>query len=276
MTLDSQHGPIFKRKGTAPQWVSNRLGDIRAAEAAGVPQQPLPFWLGLANGGLQGSVHALAVIGNDVYVGGIFQQTADGNVKQLGNIAKFNVNRNTWSALPNQGLGTAFGGVNALAVIGSDLYVGGIFDQSGDGLVPDLNNIAKFSNGAWSALPKKGLRGEGVYALAVSGNTLYAGGHFEGTYDLFVDQVISCNAIQFSGGAWSALPNKGLGGNCFGWVYALAVSGSDLYAGGFFGDTGDSTVTNLNHIAKLSGGKWSPLPNNGLNGDVHAIAAVGK
>jgi hypothetical protein len=46
------------------------------------------------------------------------------------------------------------------------------------------------------------------------------------------------------------LPNNGLGGE----VDALAVSGSDLYVGGYFGQTADFAVHNLNFIAKLSSG----------------------
>ena len=37
-------------------------------------------------------------------------------------------------------------------------------------------------------------------------------------------------------------------------VFALAVMGSDLYVGGYFSQTADGTVKNLNHIAKYSGG----------------------
>jgi hypothetical protein len=35
-------------------------------------------------------------------------------------------------------------------------------------------------------------------------------------------------------------------------------------------------VTNLNGIAKFSGGVWSALPNNGLNGSVSALAVSGS
>jgi len=34
-------------------------------------------------------------------------------------------------------------GVTAIVVMGSDLYVGGIFTQTADGLVTNLNNIAR-------------------------------------------------------------------------------------------------------------------------------------
>jgi len=58
-------------------------------------------------------VYALAVVGSDLYVGGYFNETADGAVTNLNNIAKFSITSNTWSALPHNGLDL---GVLALAV----------------------------------------------------------------------------------------------------------------------------------------------------------------
>ena len=67
-------------------------------------------------------VNALAVSGSDLYVGGWFSQTGDGTLTNLGYIARYDTTANTWHALPRQGLDS---GVYALAVVGSDLYVGG-------------------------------------------------------------------------------------------------------------------------------------------------------
>ncbi len=83
-----------------------------------------------------------------------------------------------WSAFPHAGLN---GSVYALALSGSDLYLGGDFTATNDGAVA-LNRIAKFSGGAWSALAHNGLSGT-VYALAVSGSDLYVGGNFSQTGD---------------------------------------------------------------------------------------------
>ncbi len=54
---------------------------------------------------------------------------------------------------------------------------------------------------------------------------------------------------------------------------AVAVSGSQVYAGGTF-TKADGGVTGYNHIAKWTGGGWVPL-GSGLNGAVHAITVVG-
>jgi hypothetical protein len=229
-------------------------------------------WSALPDGGFNTSnVRALAFNGSDLYVGGQFSQTADGAVQNLNQIAKFsNV---AWSALPNNGLNCCF--VNAFAVIGSDLYVGGDFSQTYDGSVQNLNAIAKLSSGLWSPLPGNGLSfifpGPGlVYALAVSGSDLYVGGSF---YQVADGRVKNLGGIaKLSGGKWSALPHKGLSGSG---VNALAVKGSNLYVAGNFSETGDHKVLNLNSIAKFSGGKWSALPDHGLDSYATALAVMG-
>src|SRR5207302_484139 len=73
----------------------------------------------------------------------------------------------SWSAL-GSGMNDA---VHALAVSGSDLYVGGFFRTAGGGAA---NYIAKWNGSSWSALGS-GMNSE-VRALSVSGSGLYAGG----------------------------------------------------------------------------------------------------
>jgi hypothetical protein len=99
----------------------------------------------------------------------------------LGHIARYDTTAGAWNALPNQGLNN---GVHALATSGSDLYVGGNFTQSGDGVLTNLSCIARYDTTAttWHALPNQGLNGE-VWALAVSDSGLYMGGWFSRTGD---------------------------------------------------------------------------------------------
>ncbi len=272
VTLDSKRGPILTRRRGGSEPLQKPTRDPHARSGTFDPAAPLALsWQALPNNGLSNTVTALAVSGSDLYVGGAFTQTADGAVTNLNRIAKFS--GGAWSALPNNGLNN---NVYALAVSGSDLYVGGAFTQTADGAVTNLRNIAKFSGGAWLALPNRGLDNF-VLALAISGSDLYVGGQFAQTADGAVTYL--SHIAKFSGGAWSAFPNKGLSGD----VTALAVSGSDLYVGGYFIKTVDcydfpqiTCVTNLNNIAKFSGGAWSALPNNGLNNQVNALAVSGS
>ena len=84
-----------------------------------------------------------------------------------------------WAASNNNGLN---GEVFAIAVIGSDVYVGGTFTETEDGAVEFLNAIARYNSAGWSALPNRGLGNESVvFALAVMGSDLYVGGRFRHT-----------------------------------------------------------------------------------------------
>ena len=74
-----------------------------------------------------------------------------------------------------------------------------------------------------------------MYALAVSGSNVYAGGAFT-----TAGGSPATNIAQWNGNSWSALGSGlagGLQGTSVG-VYALAISGSTLYAGGNFSTTG--------------------------------------
>ena len=100
-----------------------------------------------------------------------------------------------------------------------------------------------------------------VYALAVSGTNLYAGGSFT------TAGSVAANCIaKWDGSKWSAL-GSGINSN----VYALAVSGTNLYAGGTF-TTAGGTVANC--IAKWNGSTWSAL-GAGIDSTVLALTVSG-
>jgi N-acetylneuraminic acid mutarotase len=228
-------------------------------------------WHALPNQGLSGPVYALAVMGDDLYVGGYFTQTVDGTVSNLNHIARYDTGTTTWHGLPNEGLDDY---VRALVTMGDDLYVGGNFAQTGDGTVSDLGRIVRhdITDDTWNALPNHGLNNT-VYALAAVGDDLYVGGAFTQSGDVVVSDLGRIVRYDTTGGAWHALPNQGLGGV----VQALMMVGSDLYVGGAFGWTGDGTLTNLGYIARYdtAGGAWHALPNQGLDYIVYALAVAG-
>jgi len=63
-----------------------------------------------------------------------------------------------------------------------------------------------------------------------------------------------------------------LGSGMSDWVFALTMSGSDLYAGGYFMTAGGSAAK---YIAKWNGSSWSAL-GSGLGSYVHALAVSGS
>jgi N-acetylneuraminic acid mutarotase len=250
VTLDGERGPVFEP------------ASVSAASTSG--------WSALRNGGLNGNVYALAVVGSDLYVGGAFTQTVDGAVSDLGHIARYHTPSGTWHALPKEGVNDE---VYALLVMGDDLYVGGRFTQTGDGTVSGVNRIARYDTGAgtWHALPRMGLNGS-VYALTAGGVSLHVGGTFTQTGDGSLQNLGRIASYSTMSGTWYAPPNGGLNGT----VNALVVMGSDLYVGGTFTQTGDGSLQNLGRVARYSVASWHALPNQGLSGTVNTLAVIGS
>jgi LPXTG-site transpeptidase (sortase) family protein len=232
-------------------------------------------WSALMDNGLDNGVHALAVIGNYLYVGGDFAQTFGSVTTGLNNIAKYNTLTNTWSALTDNGLDDIY--VDALVVIGNNLYVGGMFAQTFGGATTGLNNIAKYDTltSTWSALTDNGLSFGHVGALAAIGNDLYVGGgYFTQTYGGATTGLNNIARYNTLTNTWSALTDNGL--NYI--VYALTVIGNDLYVGGLFTQTFGGVTTNLNYIARYNThtNTWSALTENGMNTHVYALAVIGN
>jgi hypothetical protein len=158
-------------------------------------------------------------------------------------------------------LGTGLNaGVSAIAISGTDVYVGGVFSNAGG--VANANRIAKWDGSAWSALGT-GLSAD-VLAIAISGTDVYAGGSFiNAGGDANADHI-----AKWDGSAWSAL---GTGLNDV--VYAIATSGTNVYAGGLFSNAGGDA--NADRIAKWDGSAWSALGGTPLTSVVQAIAISG-
>ena len=203
--------------------------------------------------GVSGYVRAIAVSGNDVYVGGQF--SAVGSLI-ANNIARWNSVSGAWSAL---GSG-ASGPVYALAVSGSDVYVGGLFASAGG--VANTQNVGKWNGVSWTALGS-GVSGP-VQAIAVSGSDVYVGGQFAAAGGAANTQ----NIAKWNGVSWTAL-----GSGVSGPVHAIAVNGSDVYVGGQFAAAGG--VANTQNVGKWNGASWSAL-GSGVSGPVHAVAVSGS
>jgi N-acetylneuraminic acid mutarotase len=229
-------------------------------------------WNTLSNQGLNEEVTALVALDGDLFVGGIFTQTVDGAVTNLGNVANYEITTETWHALPNQGLNNA---IFALAMAGNDLYIGGVFAQTGDGSISNLGRIARYdtASGTLYALPHQGLNGS-IYALATDGSDIYVGGGFYQTGDGEISNLRHIARYNSTDGTWHALSNQGLNGD----VIGLIVSGDDLYVGGRFTQTSDGTLTNLGGIARYDtvSGTWHALSNQGLDDEVSTFAVAGN
>ena len=212
-------------------------------------------WSALGNGlGRIDGVNAMALSGGLLYAGGRISTAGEVNAN---NIAVWDGAK--WSAL-GSGLGACVGTnctpVEAIAVNGGDVYVGGTFRTAGGS---PANRIARWNGTSWSALGS-GLDGE-VKALAFLGSDLYVGGVFS-----TAGGVSANNIAKWNGSAWSAV-----GAGVENLVYALAASGNTLYVGGGFKKAGGLAA---NNIAGWNGSSWFAL-GSGVDSTVVSLAASG-
>ena len=240
---------------------------------------------GLSDSGFNDSVYSLAIRGSDLFVGGIFSQTANGTTLDLNRIAHYSfpadpATLGAWSTLQGNGLDST---VNSLAIVGSQLFVGGSFTQSANGVYKNLNRVARFQLflNFWLPLgPNNGMALDGdVKALKVDASgKIYVGGLFTKTLDGTITNLNHIARFNVATNAWEPLAAGGLNGN----VNALEMIGDNLYVGGDFTMTVEDVPVSLNRIARYNtaSNEWfvltGSLPNgNGLNDSVAALAKSG-
>ncbi len=243
-------------------YVGGEFTTAGAVNASRIARWDGRSWSALG-GGVNNTVRALAILGNELYVGGDFTQ-AGGMSANF--IARWNIPGGSWATLGSGASNGVNSGVNALAVKGSELYVGGFFTTAG-GI--GASRVARWSSGSWSALGSGVADGPlvtGVFALAVLGNGLYAGGSFTTAGGGSANYIARWDT---AGNAWSAL-GSGIGGG----VYALAVSGNDLYAGGIFASAGGISASRVARW-NIANSSWSAL-GLGVNNSVGALAVDGN
>ena len=159
----------------------------------------------------------------------------------------------------------------ALAVSGTDVYVGGDFDHAGD---VSANRIAKWDSVThkWSALGS-GVNSR-VLAIAASADDVYVGGNFSQAGGISAEKIAHWNDATHT---WSALGDELTHTTTSPEVDAIAIAGNgDVYVGGEFEAAGSLT---LNNIARWDGSSWHNL-STGIGGvnfhKVNAIAISGS
>ena len=135
--------------------------------------------------------------------------------------------------------------IDAIAVNGGNLYVSGFYNRTctlrvWNGL--QWSTIGTFTNTTG---------GPTIYDMAFVGNTLYAAGQFSA-----VNGVAAAGLAAWNGSSWTGIL---LGTPVFASpVKALAVSGTDLFAGGSFTNLDASNVM-MTNIGMWDGSAWHAL-----------------
>src|SRR5206468_1219525 len=141
----------------------------------------------------------------------------------------------------------ANGNVNAIAVSGNNVYVGGSFTNA-SGVT--ANRIAMWDGASWSSLGSgsaNGLNGT-VLAIAVNGSDVYVGGSFTNAGTTVVRGI-----AKWDGANWSGL-GSGATGTSAADIRALAFGGDGkLYCCGRFTNM---SGLNASSIARWDGTKW--------------------
>ncbi|MCB9134530.1 MAG: hypothetical protein H6636_03830 [Anaerolineales bacterium] len=131
--------------------------------------------------------------------------------------------------------------VFALAVSGTDVYVGGWFTNTAG--IPEADYIAKWDGANWSALGNNGA-GNGsingiVRTIALDGANVYVGGSFSDVNN-FGTPLTAADAIAiWDGYNWSALGHNGAGNGSIlpgAHVGTITINDVNVYVGGNFID----------------------------------------
>jgi hypothetical protein len=231
-------GGHFTSIGGQPR---NRIAALDAATGAATAWDPD------AHGGVfySPSVSALAVSGSTIYVGGLFTEIGG---QTRNRIAAIDATTGAATAWNPDAQGGPFGpDVQALVVSGSIVYAGGTFTSIGG---QARNGIAALDAAtgaatAWNPNAQPDFYGPSVFALAVSGSTVYAGGGFTHIGGQPRNRIAALDATSGLATFWN--PNANVD------VYALAVSGSTVYAGGGFTTIGGQARSKIAALDATSG-----------------------
>jgi hypothetical protein len=202
-------------------------------------------------------VQSLALSGSTLYVGGSFSEI-DGATRRLAAINVTDGSLQSWNPVSNASE------ILSLAVSGGTLYVGGSFSTM-EGKVRDGVAAFNTTSGALTTWAPEITFGTGsatssgeVFALAVSGATVYIAGYFEHVNG---EARSAFAAVSITGtltgwnpkpsGCASGSPNIGT---------ALAVTAAAVYVGGCFTEVGGQARTDLAAVEPSTGTatSWNP------------------
>lgn len=227
----------------------------------------LPQWSPV-KGGVNGNVNALAVVGDEIILGGDFTRAAAGT-QEADHVAIWNRVEQDWTWAGNP---TALAPVEALTVHDNTLYASGSFTTQELGLFEVENRLVRLGSSGWRTVDGV-LQGTPFTLVSAPGSELVSGGAI-----LTSDRKISVNVSRWnsSTGQWNALtPGSGVASlEDISFVSAVAADDENIYVGGDF-DIADTLTARNVAVWNRALQSWSPL-GDGLNGTVYALTLDGN
>jgi hypothetical protein len=219
--------------------------------------------------GQNSAVNALAVSGDGstVYVGGGFENIGG---QTRNNLAAVEAATGTVTNFNPAGLGTD-GQVFALKVSGTQVYVGGQFENLGGQTRNGLAKVAGTTGGdlGWIPNPTLGAGGGLILAVEVSGDSVYIGGAFTNIGGLARTHLARLSATSGNASANFA-PNPDDA------VFSLALSGTTVYAGGDFNNIAGQSRPTLARLDAATGTLTSFNANLVATDSVRALSVSGS
>ncbi len=191
-------------------------------------------WNPNANGG----VVAIAISGTTVYLAGAFTSIGGQFRNHIGAV---DINTGVYTSWnPNSDAWTG-----SIAITSTTIYIAGNFSTVAG---QSRNRIAAFdiSTGnltAWN--PNMGSSSSGVYSIAISSNTVYAGGDFTTVGALTRNRIAAIDATTGIATSWNP--------NCNGTVLSLLINGNNLILGGAFSTIGGQSRSRLAQVDLSTG-----------------------
>ena len=216
---------------------------------------------------MSGTIYAIAISGTDIYIGGNFATAYNPGPLTVNNISRYSTSNNTFYQLGAGSYGVG-GDVRAIAVSGTDVYIGGRFTTANNLSPLTVNYITRYSTdgegddeeNTFYPLGAGSYGVEGGYnivdAIAISLTDVYIGGDFTTANNS--SQLTVNNITRYSiDGEGDDEENTfyTLGAGSFGVnssVYAIAISGTDVYIGGGFTTANNLSPLTVNYITRYS------------------------
>jgi hypothetical protein len=223
--------------------------------------------------GTNATVRAVLVSGSSIYIGGDFTGVKG---KIAYRVAKIDLNGNVDLAFnPGTGANGAGGVVRALALSGSDLYIGGDFILYRGASANHIAKVDAVSGVLNAVFDPTGTDGS-VYSLLVSNGAVYLGGSFT-TCGSSPAKAIA--KVDISSGALDGSFSPGSGSNGFTsplpFVYGLAAYGTDIIAVGKFSAYRGLAANNIAKIGISGDLDVTFSPSSGANGfDAAAVSVL--